>query len=237
MALAALRQRPFRSLALCWIGVYVLIHAVTFGVSRMHFPLVPILALAVTGVFLAEPVHRDRDATGRFFFQGLPWAVVILSAWVWIAPTVAGLYLAPGPSNAPVARWLGGLRHLPVPGTQYVAWNLAGVEASVGRDAEARRILEEEAVADWPWSRHLHARLSSDPDRGESELRRYVADGDDLFASHLALAQLGLDRGDPASAIEDLRQAQRLRPWDREVARAIAVIEERAAKRPAPAVR
>ena len=65
LALAALRPRPFRSLALCWIAVYLVIHAVIFGVSRMHFPLVPILALAVAGVFLAEPVHRDRDATGR----------------------------------------------------------------------------------------------------------------------------------------------------------------------------
>ena len=107
----------------------------------------------------------------------------------------------------------------------------------MGRDAEARRILEEEGVADWPWSRHLHARLSPDPDRGESQLRRRVAEGDDLFASHLVLAQLSLDRGDAVRAVEDLQEAQRLRPWDIEVARAIAVLKKHAERGSPPAVR
>ncbi len=225
MALAALGTSAFRSLALAWVAAYVVLHAVMFGVSRMHFPLVPILVLSVAGLLFADSAGRSPRAARRFLVRGLPWAVGIFAAWVWIAPLVVGLYVAPAPQFAPVARVLGGLRHLPFGSTEYVAWNLASIEASVGRGPEARRILEEEGVAGRPWSGYLHARLSPDPDRGEAELRRSVEAGHDLFASHVVLAQMSLDREDADAALADLERALQRRPWDVEVLRAIELIE------------
>ena len=227
VSLAAMRPAPFRSLALSWVFFYLVVHAVVFGVSRMHFPLVPILVLAVAGYFLDPNRRRDPETARRLSTRGLPWAAVILASWVFVAPLWVGLYLQPTPRHAGLVRALGGLRHLPVPGAEYVAWNLAAVEASLGNEPEALRILEEEGTVQRPFSRYLHARLASSSDAGEAELRRMVVEGDGTFGVYITLAQYSLERDDVAQAVVDLQGAQARRPWDRDLARAIRTLESR----------
>ena len=64
-------------------------------------------------------------------------------------------------------------------------------------------------------------------------MRRSIAGGDDLFASHVALAQMSLDREDADAAIADLGRALQRRPWDVEVLRAIELIKRHAENRSA----
>ena len=220
-ALAALRQSRFRALCLWWIGAYVVVHAIVYGHSRMHQPLVPILALAVAAL------AYGRDSVGRaprrIAVRATPWMALAAAAWICVAPVVVGLYVAPGPRHATFARAAGVLRHLPLPGARRVAWMLAGVEASAGRSERADEVLAEERWADDPWSLYLRGRFGP-PERSETWFRRSVEADPTVFAAWLALAETQARHGDRESAIESLTSAQRVRPWDPRPTRALQTL-------------
>jgi hypothetical protein len=163
-ALALLPPSRFRALAIAWIAAYVLVHAVAYGHSRMHQPLVPILTLAVAAWWCGErPASRT---TSSALVRGGAWVALVLAAWIFVAPVLVGLYLMPGPRHAGFARAAGVVRHLPLPGARRVAWMLAGVELSVGRAERADRLLAEGPWANDPWSLYLRGRFASEPGRG-----------------------------------------------------------------------
>jgi len=217
VALAALGPSRFRALTLWWVGAYVVVHAIVYGHSRMHQPLVAILALAVAAlVYGRDPAIRR---TRRIAARGAPWIALVLAGWIWVAPVVVGLYIMPGPRHAAFARAAGGLRHLPLPGARRVAWMLAGVEASVGRRDRADRVLAEGPWADDPWSLYLRGRFAP-PGHGEIWLRKALDADPMLFAAWYALAESQARRGDREGAAESLAAAQRARPWDPRPARA-----------------
>ena len=239
VGLVAAPPSHFRSLALFWIGLYLAVHALTFGVSRMHFPLVPLLLLAVVGASEALRGGRAGEIRRRALRRGLPLGVGIAVAWALIAPLVIGLYVAPAPQQAALLRSVAGLRHWPTPGSEFLAWHLASVEASLGNEARAREVLDEPGIRERGFSRYLRARLSPLPDRGEDELRQLVAaegDGGGVprFAALVSLARLELERGDLDAGLRSLRAAQSMRPDDGGITAAIQEVEAaRASAKPA----
>jgi 4-amino-4-deoxy-L-arabinose transferase-like glycosyltransferase len=160
-ALASLRASAFRSLTFSWVLATLLAHAVTFGVSRMHEPLSPMLAIAAAGW-----VFRDRAQGGPLRPAGIAAAALALVAWIIAAPVVAGLYVAPGPRHADLARAIGAARHLPLEGTRWAGWMVAGVELAAGERGAANRVLAEPRLAQEPWS--LYLRAIATEDRGEA---------------------------------------------------------------------
>ena len=161
-ALLSLPATPFRSLSLAWIGTTVAAHAVTYGHTRMHQPLVPFLVLAVAAFASLGPARRLRLA-------GVVAIALALAGWIVAAPIVAGLYIAPGPRHVAVAEILGASRHLPVPGTRWAAWGTASAEVAAGHPDVAERILAEPKDADEPWS--LWLRALATPDRATARMR------------------------------------------------------------------
>jgi 4-amino-4-deoxy-L-arabinose transferase-like glycosyltransferase len=155
-ALAALAGGPFRSLALAWLAVYLALHAVAYGHSRMHQPLVPLLVLAVAGLLLDSSGRADPR---RVAARALPWAALAAAAWVLVWPVLGGIYLMPGPRHVGVARAVALGRHLPLPGAARLTWMLASVEASRGDVERALRVLERGRHAEEPWSLYLRAAL------------------------------------------------------------------------------
>jgi Dolichyl-phosphate-mannose-protein mannosyltransferase len=159
VALFALRGGPFRSLALAWIGTYVAVHAIVFGVSRMHQPLVPLLVLAAALALLGE---RAPGGEAPRWHRGAAAGVVALSLGVLSLPVVVGVYVLPGPRHLATARALAAVRHLPLPGTRHATWMLAELEAARGRDDAAMRILDDAPAGD-PGTRMLRALCAPDP--------------------------------------------------------------------------
>ncbi len=214
LALAALAPQRFRSLALGWVAVYIAAHAVFFGASRMHFPLVPVLALALAG-FLFDPDHPPDPR--RALRRGGAWAGLALFAWLLGSASMAGLYVSPGPRHLGMARVLGAARHLPVPAARRAAWMLAELEASNGHAERADAILAEPRVADDPWSLYLRGRIERDPELAQRWFDRALETDPLLFAAWAASGELCLDRGDFAAAAAAFARAASLRPWDAEV--------------------
>ena len=216
-ALSVLGRSRFRSLALFWIGTYLVVNAVAYGHSRMHQPLIPILVLAVTAVIFAagaSPVRR------RTWIRAAPATVLTLAAWLFVLPVVGGVYIAPSPRHAMTARLLGTARHLPLPGSRRLTWMLASVEASLGRRNEADRILSEPSFAEDSWSLYLRARISVSGRERERLLSKAVEADPDLFAAWYVLALTRIEAGDHTGARAALHQAARIRPWDPRVERA-----------------
>jgi hypothetical protein len=151
-ALAVLPRSSFRSLAVTWTVMYIAVHAIAYGHSRMHAPLAPVLTLAVSGVVFSAGLRRMR--------RGIPWAALVLAMWIATFPILGGFYVMPGPRHAAVARAFGSLRILPFPGAKRLAWMQAGIEEAQGRWAEAERILEEPRFAEDPWTLFLRGRIA-----------------------------------------------------------------------------
>jgi len=163
-ALAALHPGRFRALAAWWVGTYLLVHGLAYGHSRLHQPLVPVLLLCVCALLFDPDVAPSRR---RLLRLGLPVAALVVAAWVSVFPILGGLYVNPGPRHAAMARALATGRELPLPGTKRQLWMLARVEASLGRNEEASRMLERSRHAEEPWSFILRALMT--PDRDEAE--------------------------------------------------------------------
>ena len=213
-ALAALSRTRLRSLALLWVLLYLAAHSVIFGVSRMHFPLVPLLVLLVAGVFLGD----EAGARQRMWRRGAPWMVLVLAAWLLAAPVQGGLYLSPNPRHATVARMWASLRDLPLPGTRYLGWSLATVEGSRGDRTRADQILSggKQADAAHPFSLYLRGRLALDEEDAAHWLARALEKDPELFAALVTLGRLELQRSRPEwdAGIEHMERALAVRPWD-----------------------
>jgi tetratricopeptide (TPR) repeat protein len=222
-ALAALARQRFRSLALLWVGAYLAVHAVFFGASRMHFPLVPLLALAVAG-FLWDPTRPPRP--GRGLRRGGVWAALAGFAWFLGSAAVAGLYVSPGPRHLGMARVLGSARHLPVPAARRAAWMLAEVEASNGHAERADAILAEPRFAGDPWSLYLRGIIQRDPELAQRWFDRALEIDPDLFAAWAASGWLHLKLGDFAAAAAALERAASLRPWDTDIRADLAMVRD-----------
>ena len=216
-SLAALPPSRFRSLSLLWVLSYLGAHALTFGLSRMHFPLVPVLLLAVSAFLFSGGGRVPTPNWSRLARRGGPWALLVCLAWLWIAPTWVGLYLVPGPRHPEVSRILGAVRGLPVPGTRYSAWMLANVEASRGDVAEADRILSEPAFVEHPWSLYLRGTMAPVGPEGERLLAQALERDPHLYPAWVALGVRAVDRGSFDEGIGHLAKARELRPWDREI--------------------
>jgi hypothetical protein len=156
-ALVALRRSRFRSLASAWIGVYLAVHAVAYGHSRTHQPLVPLLLLAVAAFLFDE---HSAPPWRRLAQRGPAPAALAVAGWVSVWPILGGLYVSPGPRHAGMAKLLAAGRELPLPGAQRQAWMLACVEASRGRNAEASRMLAASRHADLAWTWLLRALMA-----------------------------------------------------------------------------
>ncbi|MGQ0722194.1 MAG: ArnT family glycosyltransferase [Candidatus Eiseniibacteriota bacterium] len=164
-ALVALSRSRFRSLALSWIGVYLSVHGMAYGHSRMHQPLVPVLLLAVAAFLFGT---GDSSRVRRLVRRGAPVAALAVVAWISVWPILGGLYVHPGPRHAGMARLLAAGRELPLPGTQRQAWMLATVEASRGRNEEASRMLAESRHADLAWTWLLRALMAHTPEESRA---------------------------------------------------------------------
>ncbi len=180
-ALVSLPRSPFRSLALVWLVATLAVHAVAYGHTRMHQPLVPFLVVAVAGFAALGPARRLRAAGGAA-------AAAAIGAWILAAPVVVGLYVMPGPRHAAFGSALAAVRHLPVPGARWAAWSAASAEAAAGRPEAAERILTEPRVADEPWSLWLRALAAADPAAARARLDEALARDPD-FAAARALRQ------------------------------------------------
>jgi tetratricopeptide (TPR) repeat protein len=192
------------------LAFYFAAHSVIFGLSRMHFPLVPVLALAVAGVFCGG----NAGLRSHFWRRGTPWFALVLAGWLVAAPVQAGLYLAPSARHVTVARLGASLRDLPLPGTRYLSWMLATLEGSRGNLARADQILAEPRHAEHPWSLYLRGRLASDEDEAARWLSRALERDPDLFAARATLGRLLLQRAEWDAGIDQLERALAVRPWD-----------------------
>lgn len=208
-ALAVLPRTRFRSLTLMWGGLYLVAHSVIFGLSRMHFPLVPLLVLAVAGA-----VWGGARAPRAGLVRGVPWVALALAAWLLATPVQGGLYLAPSPRHATVARMWASLRELPLPGTRYLTWMLATVEGSRGDVHRASQILAESPHAEHPWTLYLRGRLARDPDEAIRLLSRSLERNPALYAPRVTLGRLLLRRAEWDEGIDQLERALSERPWD-----------------------
>lgn len=160
-ALAGLPASPFRSLSVTWLVTALALHAMLFGVSRMHQWLVPFLVVAAALAALGDAPVRWR--------RGAPFAAVAILLWIVSLPAVAGVYINPGPRHAGASHFLGAVRHLPLPGARYATWMVAEGEAGRGHDDAARRILEGSRFSDLPQSLLLRAMVAED-DAGTQRL-------------------------------------------------------------------
>jgi 4-amino-4-deoxy-L-arabinose transferase-like glycosyltransferase len=201
-----------RSISIVWIVVYLSIHAVVYGHSRMHQPLIPLLLLAVAGAIGGRP---ETLQPSRLLRRGLPWAALALASWILIWPALGGQYLLPGPRHAAIARGLAVVRALPLPATDRLGWMLATVEASNGRIERADRILRERAHADDPWSLYLRATIARSAGERISLLESAVRSDPGLFAAWVLLAETRAAATDPDGARQAMARAAALRPWDR----------------------
>ncbi len=154
----------FRSLVAGWVLVTVALHAVTFGVSRMHQPLVPFLVLAVAIAL--------RGVGPPQWKRVLPVGAAAAAFGLVSLPVVVGEYVTPGPRHVGSARALAVVRHLPLPGAHYATWALAEAEVGAGRPAEARRVLEASADAERPGSLFLRALTAQDAGAAADLARR-----------------------------------------------------------------
>jgi hypothetical protein len=211
-ALGLLPGSRLRSISIVWIVVYLSIHAVVYGHSRMHQPLIPLLLLAVAGAIGGRP---ETLQPSRLLRRGLPWAALALASWILIWPALGGQYLLPGPRHAAIARGLAVVRALPLPATDRLGWMLATVEASNGRIERADRILRERAHADDPWSLYLRATIARSAGERISLLESAVRSDPGLFAAWVLLAETRAAATDPDGAREAMARAAALRPWDR----------------------
>jgi 4-amino-4-deoxy-L-arabinose transferase-like glycosyltransferase len=176
-ALAALRPGRFRSLACAWIIVYLVVHALAYGHSRMHQPLVPLLVLAVAGLLFDDTdAPRHRRVAGR----AAPWVGLAVASWIWVWPVLGGLYLMPGPSHVGVARLVAVGRHLPLPGAERLTWMLAAAEASRGEGDRALRVVEGSRHAEESWSLYLRAMLQKDGRKAADLVERALRVDPDL---------------------------------------------------------
>lgn len=166
-AMAALRPSRFRALAWGWTGAYLVLHAVAYGHTRMHQPLIPLLLMSLFAFFLDRDDAPDR---ARLLRRGGPAAALAIAGWISVWPLLGGLYVYPGPRHAGMARLLAAGHELPLAGTQRQLWSLATVEASLGRNEEAMRLLDGSRHGDLAWSWMLRALMT---DRAE-ESRRFV---------------------------------------------------------------
>lgn len=219
-ALAALPRSPFRSLAITWTVSYIAVHAIAYGHSRMHAPLVPLLTLAVAGAAFGEGARRWR--------RGIPWAALTLVLWIMMIPILGGLYIMPGPRHAGVARAFGALRVLPLPGAKRLAWMQAGIEESQGRWDEAEHILEERPWADDPWTLFLRGRIAlSRAASGATNEAKAQAVGEagqlfdralerdpNSFAALTGCLRTAEALGNLAKAEDCRRRALQVRPWE-----------------------
>ncbi|HMB68660.1 MAG TPA: glycosyltransferase family 39 protein [bacterium] len=166
-AMAALRPSRFRTLAWAWTAAYVVLHAVAYGHTRMHQPLIPLLLISLFAFFLDRDDPPDR---ARLLRRGAPPAALAVAAWVAVWPLLGGLYVYPGPRHAAMARFLAIGHDLPLPGAQRQVWSLATVEASLDRNEEAVALLDQSRHGDLAWSWLLRALMTTDRD----EARRCV---------------------------------------------------------------
>jgi hypothetical protein len=127
----------------------------------MHQPLIPLLLLSL-GVLLLD--RHDPADRARLLRRGAPAAALAIAAWVYSWPLLGGLYVYPGPRHAAMARVLAAGHELPLPGSHRQVWMLATVEASLGRNEEASRLLERSRHGDLAWSWLLRALTAPDPD-------------------------------------------------------------------------
>jgi hypothetical protein len=74
---------------------------------------------------------------------------------------------------------------MPVPGTRWAAWMVAGVELADGRAAVAERILAEPRHAKEPWSLFLRALGAADRDESARLVGEALARDPDLGPARL----------------------------------------------------
>jgi hypothetical protein len=172
-ALAALRGSRFRSLGLAWLGLAAVVHALLFGVSRMHQPFVPLLVIAVCA--FAFDAH-DAPARRRLLTRGAPVAAVALAAWLVSAPAVFGLWVAPGPRHVAVARAFAFLGETPLPASRWAAWARADAVAASGDEREAAAGLAASRHAEHRWTLVQRA-LLAEPEGVAPLVRRALAAG------------------------------------------------------------
>jgi 4-amino-4-deoxy-L-arabinose transferase-like glycosyltransferase len=209
-ALGVLPSTALRSLSISWIFVYLLVHGLAYGHSRLHQPLVPLLLLAVAAVLTHG---RARLGGARWLRRGLPWAALAVLAWCIVWPALGGLYLLPSPRHVAVARGLAAARALPLPASERLTWMLASVEASNGRLERADRILAEDSHADHPWSLYLRATIAETAPARRSLLESALDADPQLFAGWVSMAETLTATGDHEAAARALDRAAQLRPW------------------------
>lgn len=175
-AFATLPRSHFKTLALLWISSSALLHALAYGHSRMHAPLVPLLVLAVGGALGS----RSTGGAARLR-RGAPWTALATAVWLAGWPAVVGLYLAPGPRHAAVARPLGVSAELPW-GARWPRWMRAELEESLGNLEVAEGLLREGPAREEPWSAFLRGRIAF-------ELASRSAPGSEDEKQHLDVAE------------------------------------------------
>ncbi len=201
-------SRP-RLLMLGWIAVYLAVHMLAYGHTRLHQPLIPLLLTGVAAACCARPSKQD------WLRRGAAPAGLALAVWLLALPMVAGIYLMPAGEHVLTARVLGLSRKLPLPAARWVGWSLATAEADAGNTRRAEQILQEPLQREEGWARYLRSRLASDPTGRRRLLEEAVQLDPTLFHGWLELVELRLRSGDEAGAAAALARARELRPWDR----------------------
>ena len=211
-ALGALRASRFRDLTVLWVGAYVVVHAIAYGHTRMHQPLVPLLVLAVAACHL-NPASRPSWTRG--WQRGAPWAALALALWLISYPVMVAIYLVPNARHAELTRVLTWGRHLPLPGAHRLDWLLAGVEFARGGEAVANadRVLETSPAADHPWTQYLRGWISDDAARAERFFRRAVELDPEHYPALEMLLWIRRNRGDVKEAAELETRLVAARPW------------------------
>lgn len=177
---AAARRNAWSTLAIAWIAILLPMHALLFGVSRMHQPLVPLLALAAAAWFLRagaggiDGAAADAAAGRAARRRGIPAAAGAGLLVVLSLPAVAGVYLEPSPRHLGIARALGAVRHLPLPGARHAAYMLAEVEAANGNADRAMHALASRPDDD-AQAAVLRAMIAPSPDEARAWALRAAA--------------------------------------------------------------
>ncbi|MCA9750883.1 MAG: glycosyltransferase family 39 protein [Gemmatimonadetes bacterium] len=171
-SLVSLPGSRFRALSFTWLVAAAVLHVVSFGVSRMHLPYVPLL---VTAVFAYRFDRDDVLSAARWWRKGGPAFALAIAAWIISAPAVAGVYVCPGPRHVGAARWLGAVGETPLPASRHAAWMRAEVVAAAGDPAAANRLLRDSRHADDAWSLVLRATFVTDAEERRALMSRAVA--------------------------------------------------------------